>query len=124
MHDCSAAASIRPSGAAAAHASWPRRIRCLLLATAGIGLLSVGQVAAQDAAGPASVEGAAPSAAETSPVKPGKNGKVCQYEDVTGSRMKKRICYTPEQWEARERAAKELVRELDAKPVGKDALGD
>jgi len=104
------------SNVPAARAPGQRRIRHLLFAIAAIGLLSIGQAAAQEAGEPASAQ--APAT-----VKPGKDGKVCQLEDVTGSRMKKRICYTPEQWEARERAAKELVRELDGKPVGRD-FGD
>lgn len=54
---------------------------------------------------------------------PSKNGKVCQSEDVIGSRMKKRVCLTPEQWEARERAGKELKREMDSKPMPKDGQG-
>lgn len=108
--------SSRPSNVPAARAPWQRRIRHLLFAIAATGLLSIGQAAAQEAGDPASAQASAS-------VKPGKNGKVCQLEDVTGSRMKKRICYTPEQWEARERAAKEVVRELDARPVGKDAHG-
>ena len=47
-----------------------------------------------------------------------KNGKICKTEDVTGSRMPKRVCYTPEQWEARQRAGRDAVRELDARSVG------
>ena len=124
MHVCSIG-SIRPSNDTAASAPGLRRIRHLLLVTASIGLLSIGQVVAQEAGEPASGQAAAaPAAEQTSPsAKPGKNGKVCKNEDVTGSRMKKRICQTPEQWEARERAAREMVRELDSKPVGKDANG-
>ncbi|MBV2208644.1 MAG: hypothetical protein KUL77_03650 [Thermomonas sp.] len=68
---------------------------------------------------------AMPQAAEQhEPSKPDKqNGKVCQSEEVTGSRMKKRVCLTPEQWEARERAGKELKREMDSKPIPKDGQG-
>lgn len=43
--------------------------------------------------------------------------KICRYEDVTGSRMRKRVCQTAEQWEARERASKSLARELDGRAV-------
>ncbi|WP_149194827.1 hypothetical protein [Luteimonas suaedae] len=74
----------------------------------------MGQVFAQDAADLASV----PAAEQTSPsARTGSNGKVCHYEVVTGSRMKKRVCHTPEQWEARERAARDLVREIDGKSL-------
>lgn len=53
----------------------------------------------------------------------GKKGKICRTEDVTGSRMPKRVCHTPEQWEARERAGREAVRELDARAVGRQEGG-
>lgn len=97
-------------------------IRRLLLALAVVVLLPSGQAVAQDSAAgqaPAQPAVAADRQAEQSE----KTGKVCQYEEVTGSRMKKRLCYTPEQWAARERAAKEMTREMDGKPVGKDANG-
>jgi len=87
-----------------------RRSCHLMVALAVSGLLSTGQVVAQEAQEPASAE------ASGSPTKDRK-GKICQYEEVTGSRMKKRVCHPPEQWEAREKAAKDMVRELDAKPV-------
>lgn len=87
-----------------------------MLATAALGLLPIGQVAAQTNAPAHSPETqeAAP------PAKQGKPVRICEYEDITGSRMKKRICLTPEQWEARQKAAKDFARELDAKPVAKD----
>lgn len=55
--------------------------------------------------------------------KPAPDGKVCEYEKVTGSRMKKRVCYTPEQWGARQQAAKDAKREMDARPVGRTEGG-
>lgn len=105
------------SAVAAAGAPWLRRMRGVLVVCVGIGALSVGQVMAQDSEEQAAV-------AEVAPAKPAKQAKVCRVEDVTGSRMRKRICRTPEQWEARERAAQQLTRELDARSVGKDARGD
>jgi len=86
----------------------------LSLAMLAAGLLALGQAVASD---PAATDA---SAAPATP-KTGKSGKVRTYEVVTGSRLKKRVCLTPEQWAARERAAKELGRELDARPVGKEA---
>lgn len=86
----------------------------LSLAMLAAGLLALGQAVASD---PAATDA---SAAPATP-KTGKSDKVCTYEVVTGSRLKKRVCLTPEQWAARERAAKELGRELDARPVGKEA---
>jgi hypothetical protein len=92
-----------------------------LLTLGAVVLLPNGQVAAQAAAGSTSAQ---PTLAVDRQVEPSeKNGKVCQYEIVTGSRMKKRICYTPEQWAARELAAKALKREMDDKPISKDANG-
>ncbi|MFT3754583.1 MAG: hypothetical protein QM769_01330 [Pseudoxanthomonas sp.] len=98
----------------------PGRLRQSLLAVAGIGLLFIGQAAAQQAPEPASAQAAAPATTEpgTQAAKLDKNGKVCKYEEVTGSRFKKRVCFTPEQWEAREATAKQFMRELDGKPVG------
>lgn len=93
-----------------------RRLRGWLIAGAAVALLFAGHAAAQEAAD-------ADSAQASAPTKPGRNGKVCQLEDVTGSRMKKRVCYTPEQWEAREADAKAMVRELDGKSIPKDANG-
>ena len=85
------------------------RVRQLVCAIAAVGLLCTGHVVAQEPEEAASEQ--APTA------KPGKNGKVCEYEAVTGSRMKKKICFTPEQWEARQRAAKQLTRELDNRSI-------
>ncbi|MDC7806251.1 hypothetical protein PQS31_05365 [Luteimonas sp BLCC-B24] len=65
---------------------------------------------AQESAGDASEESA-------NPVETQRGEKICQYEDITGSRMRKRVCFTQERWDAREMAAKNLVRDLDAKPV-------
>lgn len=87
-----------------------RHISRALVVAAALGLLFVGQAMAQEAETDAAPAPATPG--------PGKDGKVCQYEDVTGSRMKKRVCDTPERWAARERAAKDMVRELDRKSPG------
>ncbi|WP_282274865.1 hypothetical protein [Stenotrophomonas sp. PS02297] len=106
----------RPSSAPATDTPQPWRTARLMLATAALGLLPIGQVAAQTSA-PAN----SPEAQEAAPpAKQGKPVRICEYEDITGSRMKKRICLTPEQWEARQKAAKDFTRELDAKPVAKD----
>lgn len=113
--------------ASSAHAPWQSHVRSWLLVTASFALLAVGQATAQDEEGAASAQAVVPEAGNAAQPdkqdKPGKSRKVCEYEDVTGSRMKKRVCFTPEQWDARHRAAKDLVRELDGKPIGKDAGG-
>lgn len=108
--------SIRLFQGPSAAARWQRHGRQMLFAAAAVGMLSIGQAVAEEADEPAPAR-----ASET--VTPGKNGKVCKLEDVTGSRMRKRVCHTPENWEAREKAAKELVRELDARPVGDQGGG-
>lgn len=89
-----------------------RIVRHLLLAMVAIGLLSIGQAVAEEG-----------KEAVSEPAKPGKDGKVCEYQAVTGSRMKKRICHTPEQWEARQRAAKQVTRELDNRPIAAEGSG-
>ncbi|MGJ4728239.1 hypothetical protein [Luteimonas sp. SDU101] len=102
--------SIRYPRISGAGPRWRRHIGYALVAAVTMSLLSVGLAMAQEA-------GAEAAQAPAVPV-PGKNGKICQHEDVTGSRMKKRVCHTPEQWEARERAARDMVRELDRKSPG------
>lgn len=87
-----------------------------------VALLPVGLAAAQSAAEAAPAQATAPTAQQA--VKPSRGDKVCQYEDVTGSRMKKRVCYTAEQWEVRERTAKELKREMDSKPIPRDGQSE
>ena len=99
------------SAVPAARARTRRRGSHLLVAVATFGLLSIGQAVAQEAE--EAVVAPAPASA-----RPAGNGKVCEYEDVTGSRMRKRVCYTPEQWQSRERAAKDAVREMDGKAIG------
>ena len=89
---------------------WRRGVRWLPLVALITGLLSLGQAVAQEAQETAVVPSSMPTSS-------GRSAKVCRHEDVTGSRMRKRVCHTPEQWEARERAAKAAVRELDDKPV-------
>lgn len=112
--------SIRLSDVPTARTPWQGRVRHLLLAAA-IGLLVAGQAAAQEAGEPDSAQAAVPAASQTA--RPGKDGKVCEYQVVTGSKMKKKVCHTAEQWEARERAAKQMTRELDGKAIGADANG-
>lgn len=120
MQTCFSGLGSQP-GALPAPVPRSRCIRRLLLTLGAIVLLPNGQAAAQAAVGPTSAQ---PNVAADRQAEPSeKNGKVCQYEIVTGSRMKKRICYTPEQWAARELAAKALKREMDDKPISKDANG-
>ncbi|MCD9027521.1 hypothetical protein LDO26_04750 [Luteimonas sp. BDR2-5] len=93
----------------------------LLASSAAIGLLSIGQAAAQDAEEVVPAQSTVSAPAGTQNAQSRRSDKVCESEVVTGSRMKKRVCYTPEQWAARERAGRELTRGLDNRPVG--ALG-
>lgn len=118
------AGSIPLSATSAGPVPPTRRVRQALLIVLGLGVLAAGPALAQEGAATGAAE---PATAEAAPAaKPGKEdrkGKVCRNEDVTGSRMPKRVCHTPEQWAARERAAKEAVREMDARPVGKIGEG-
>lgn len=93
-------------------------LRCAALA---VSLLPFGVVVAQEPT-PDATQAAAPVA---DPVATGvrRSEKVCAFEDVTGSRMKRRVCYTPEQREARERAGREMTRGLDARPVAGEEVG-
>ncbi len=112
---------VRPPGIALACEPWRGRTRHLLFATLGASLLSIGQVTAQEARETAPAEPATPPAGQTASTKPGRNGRICQFEEVTGSRMKKRVCHTPEQWEARERMSRDLVRDMDRRAIGEKA---
>lgn len=89
----------------------PRAFDFMLLAP----LIAVLTFAAQSASAQEPAENA--SEESSNPVETQRNEKICRYEDVTGSRMRKRVCFTQERWDAREMAAKNLVRDLDAKPV-------
>jgi len=84
---------------------------CVSAFVVAIGLCSGLQVVAQEPAAENAAREALPEDARV------RNGKICQYEDVTGSRMRKRVCYTAARWEARERNAQALVRELESKSV-------
>lgn len=44
--------------------------------------------------------------------------KVCRATEVTGSRFKKRVCHTREQWREIELATERQMREFDRQPVG------
>jgi len=99
----------RPGGQTAFH--------LMLSVVAAACVLAFAPAAAQETDGTTPV-------AQAESARPNKDEKICRVEDVTGSRMRKRICHTQEQWDARERAAQNLVRELDGKPVRNVPLGD
>lgn len=98
-----------------------------LLATAlVVGVLSFGQVVAQEVREPVPAQTTEPTqqAPPASPARASRDdGKVCHFEDVTGSRMRRRVCMTHEQFDARQHSAKQLVREMDAKPVSERIPG-
>ncbi len=97
---------------------WSKGLRT---AVSCVALLAGGQALAQEAATAPAAQPDAADAAQSAAS--GRGDKVCQYEDVTGSRMRKRVCYTPQQWEARERASREFVRELDGRSIGRQGEG-
>ena len=82
-------------------------------------LVSAAPLAAQDTA-PAPEQKAEQPAEPASPpqaaVKP--QEKVCKYMPRTGSRFQKKVCRTPEQWEAMAEAAKSGLGELQRQPQG------
>lgn len=91
-----------------------RRLRnaSVLPAALAAYLCAAGPVVAQES------EGSSGAAETTVPSDaPAGSEKICRYEEVTGSRMRKRVCQTAERWEARERTSKNLMRELDGRPV-------
>ncbi|MFI4967454.1 MAG: hypothetical protein ACHQAU_01910 [Gammaproteobacteria bacterium] len=69
------------------------------------------------AAAPAAQTGAAPVAAA-----PGKSKLVCEETDQMGSHFQQRVCMTPEQAEARRKAAQEAMRNYQNSTVS--ACGD
>ena len=109
--------SIRSTEAGRARPGGHPALHLMLSFVAAAGVLAFGPAAAQETDG-------TPPVAQAESARPNKDGKICRVEDVTGSRMRKRICHTQEQWDARERAAQNLVRELDGKPVRNVPLGD
>jgi len=83
------------------------------LAAGVIASLSIGSALAQEAAN-------AEAASTPEAAKPDRNAKVCEYELVTGSRMRKKICMTQERRDARADAGRELTRELERKELAVD----
>ena len=61
-------------------------------------------------------DGATATAANTPPAK---TKMECRTQEVTGSRMGKRICATPEQWAQADEAAAETVRQMRSESAAK-----
>ena len=75
-------------------------------------MIAIVFAAALMAAAPAAGEQAAqastaPAAAPTKAAKAGKADMVCKKEAVVGSRMKTRVCLSQEEWDLREKSAKD-----------------
>ncbi len=122
-----AAASIPPAKPTSASAPglWRWRAGRLLLVGLGMGLLSIGHAAEQEAREAASEQAVAEAraGAEPTPVaaaEPRRARKICRSEEVTGSRMKQRVCLTSEQWAARETVSRQAARELQARQLTSD----
>ena len=92
-----------------------------LLAALLLGLLPVGPALAQAADKPPADEPAETAQANATQGKSAgtEQRKICRYETTIGTRMRKKVCQTPEQWEARQQAGKNLRREMDDKPISK-----
>ncbi|WOX04787.1 hypothetical protein [Microbulbifer pacificus] len=43
--------------------------------------------------------------------------EVCKITEVTGSRFKRRLCYSQAEWDAIDRAHKDKMREIDSQPI-------
>ena len=87
--------------------------RCSALVAGVVGSLSIGSALARQSA----------EAARASPPEAAgqdRHAKVCEYELVTGSRMRKRVCMTQEQRDARMNAGREVTRELERKEIAAD----
>ncbi|MBD9367252.1 hypothetical protein [Xanthomonas sp. XNM01] len=84
----------------------------LFLAIAPVSAQSSGQQPAPTVSDAAAVEPAAEAPKEDG------NEKVCKATEVTGSRFRKRVCHTREQWREIELATERQMREFDRQPVG------
>lgn len=109
--------SVPPFRHSTARAAWKRGVCRLTFVALVAGLSCVGSALAQEA----QVREETTDVQAVASPPSGASAKVCRFEDVTGSRMRKRVCHTPEQWDARERAAQAAVRELDGKSVAGSA---
>ncbi|MGA9333505.1 MAG: hypothetical protein WBV39_04440 [Rudaea sp.] len=69
----------------------------------------------QQSAATQQAAGSQKAAKQTAKLDP--DGIVCRNQQVTGSRFSKRICHTREEWAMMESDAKDMKREMDAKPI-------
>ena len=115
--------SPQPSRTSEAHTARQGRVLHLLLAAAALAALPVGNVVAQQADQPSATPAHAPEVDEAAQAKKNKKDMICEYETSVGTRMKKKVCYTRAQMEARKRAGQNLMREVDRKPLNEDKSG-
>jgi hypothetical protein len=80
-------------------------------------VLLAGPATAQEAA-PTTAAAPAPAAkvADNARAKSDKYGVVCHFEQVSGSRMGKKVCYIPAEYEAKRREDRQALERLQAFP--------
>ena len=98
------------------------RVSRFLRSPAGRAALVAGVVVSLSI-GPALARQSAEAAVASPPEAAGqdRHAKVCEYELVTGSRMRKRVCMTQEQRDERMNAGREAARELERKEIAADS---
>lgn len=54
----------------------------------------------------------APRNAQSAAAEVNENGEICRFRDVTGSNFRRKVCGTPEEWAAIERASREATKRI------------
>lgn len=85
-----------------------KRIYIAVLLACGIALPAIAQQ-----------QVAAPSESPSADTKPHqeRDAKECRTQVVTGSRFKKKICYSADEWQRIDQAHKDKMREIDSQPL-------
>ena len=81
-------------------------------------VLMAGQTTAAQAAPATTAAAPAPPAkvADNAAAKSDKYGVVCHFEQVSGSRMGKKVCYIPAEYDAKRREDRQALERLQAFP--------
>lgn len=96
-----------------------KRLILMLVATALAACAGPGQAPSGPATEPAASypADAAPVAVAQADQGESLDDVVCRREQVTGSRMKTSVCHTRREWARLEAEAKELMRDVQTKPI-------
>ena len=91
----------------------------MIIALVAATVLMAGSTSA-DQATPAMAAATAPApaakVADNTAAKSDKYGVVCRFEQVSGSRMGKKVCYIPAEYEAKRREDRQALERLQAFP--------